>query len=525
MNKLKSMHHNLIFPCHVEFLQLTSNGTLKNCVNKRIKLIVIRGKSVQNEDGYQIDLNNIHIMIGNQELKIEQKLCSMNGINDYIFIDIENQRVIVRKHIQASEDSGYVILESPQYIELDWLSEYNLVTTQGDMEVQNCSNIFSQITIEYYAKGIIDGLPAVKNGLITVFDGWNNAGRNFEQDFLYPGSDLIGNAGFYNSKYGNENEHGYGRKGMHLNGNESMSDLIIQMRNDKITKNSALELDALGKLKDDGNGCYEIIPETDPERLPAYSYLYNHAYKPKGHLTVYAPDRFLLSESETETSVQIITRLCNPSDNYFCGIAYNVEYTMSNEVKAARNMAATPFDDLSLLIRNLYGTVYVYLNDQNVTIGPTFRGNWTGPDSQDFYLGFCRQGDINSSSRAMDVYAIYIYDRKITKDEVNANMRQAGQRFQFPFYQRKFPVLQDNGNCKTLQQALRLIGYRNATDEKLEILIQEIAELNIENKLYVEINSQEFHCRMLDLMREGKLLRPTSFENRRKKYTERSAEG
>lgn len=96
-------------------------------------------------------------------------------------------------------------------------------------------------------------------------------------------------------------------------------------------------------------------------------------------------------------------------------------------------------------------------------------------------------------------------------------MRYVGQRYNFSDYVRYFPKLEDSGKCTTLREGLEFIGCENGVaEEEMLSFVETVVQINLEFKEYCsgEIRDQ----RMLSLMREGKLRRPVSWDDRRLKY-------
>lgn len=483
-------------------------------------------------------LNTINLTIGKQMITLtDYILRSKENVADKLVIDVENKQAYVERYIQVDvEESnqlniydGYTIFTEPIIEAIPWSRDFELITTNGNNEVINNSNVQTEIDVYYYAKGFIDGLPPVRDGLISVYDGYNNAGRTGEWDFIYPGQDLIRKSSLDYSGYKCNTGHPYGRKGLYLGGNEELADMVEELGNkvveytsdDGTTYNySMLKYDNLGMLEPmertmvDGEWDYPCVIHPEGTYLP-YSYVEYNA-NPCGNVSITLPDDLMYDGNIT---IQIIAQLTNKMDTFYCGVMNDTEI---QDLVESRAMAIDPFKDYLLLINNLKGVSKAYINNSCVYQGITFTDDVT-LCPQGFYIGFHKEDEAknNYMYRKMYIYSVYIYNRVLSDDEVKRNMEYAGQRYGYHSYCRKFPKLEDNGECQAFIEGLKYIGYLNGiSDEKMKERIQEIAEINREHCLYLEQDSAEFNEKMLQRMRDGNLLRPTSWNNRLKLFTE-----
>lgn len=400
-----------------------------------------------------------------------------------------------------------------------------------------------EVQICHREPGILDGIPPVRDSLISAFDGYNNNGLFRRQRFDRNWRDLMGK-----SKFSTGTFRGYpmAMDCMYMRGNTALSDLVQELGDiivhfsesdvdpdstdtEEKYKESALILDAHGALeveeieeeisKEDGNTetikkkIYNCVP--DGTHFP-YAYIAGKVPFSEGYCEILLPYTI---DPETGMTVQIISKLENWQDNF-------VLSTKNSWYDTSDKMPVNPFDDYSLLIRNLNGNAHVYVNSEKALEGIIFSGEATidgynpvyeaeGGMPFDLGIGFrkdsAREVD-KCHSRGISIYAIYVYNRILSKAEIEKNMDYAGQRFGFSSRVRCFPKLEDGGACTTLDEGLAHIGIKNAEMSKLMRLVWEI---NLEHQLYRPIDSAEWNEYALSLLRAGKLKRPTEWDYRR----------
>lgn len=507
-------------------------------------------------------VNGIQIISDGGVYEISQMLRSKGETADVLVIDFKNSKMYIEQYIDVTAEEtstqniyeGYEILDSPVITVLPWIdmsigstvtvqctvltvdSENGNSTGAGDINLRTC--------MEYAARGIVDGIPPVRSGLLSVYDGYNNSGIYGRQRFERNWTDLMDNSRFSCGTFIGYTPLGY--NSLNMRGNTQLSDLVQLLAGIEVFfaesdidpdstdteekyKETALVLDAHGALeveeieeeisKEDGTTekatrkIYNCVP--DGTHFP-YAYIASQVPVTEGHCEILLPYSI---DPAAGMTIQIISQLENSQDNFFLS-------TKHSWYETTGKMAMNPFDDYSLLIRNLNGSAQVYLNAQKALEGIAFSGSVTIQGSHPAYeaegglpfdlaVGFRKdlQKEANPHHyRGIRIYAVYIYNRWLSQEEIDQNMDYAGQRFGYNGRRRYFPKLEDGGTCTTLEEGLAYAGVKNAD---ISELLQLIWEINLEHRLYMQRESEEYNTFALELMRAGKLKRPTAWDRRR----------
>lgn len=458
----KSMSVDWILSKNAQSIELVCQEGETECTNHVIPSATLT-RFEQPTVGHPCDftlLNSIDLTIGNKSLSVNDITLRCNKERtkfDCLVLDIEHKHAYIEKWIQIDVAEtrtthifdNYTVLDEPEIVEIKWLPEYELVALNGITPFVNSSNVITDIDIWYYAKGIKDGLPPVRDSIVSAYDGWNNVGLFMQQNFKMPGVDLYGNSKINYHNYQNYGESRsmltpYGREGLYFRGNFEMVDLRNRMAKEEITytldditytSTTTLNLDSKGMLakapektsEDEDADTIETFSTEYGEYIVSsnltytpYSYMASLLGKKEGYVQIFMPENL---DPNKGVTIQIVSRLTNSQDSYNCG---TINSTITYNLEEKGYVAVDPYKDFSLLLRGIPGNANVFFNDKKILTSPIFSDTGDGwkyvyedgteivPEyaTTDFYVGFYKDSNKEENNRiyhGMYVYAIYIY--------------------------------------------------------------------------------------------------------------------
>lgn len=235
-----------------------------------------------------------------------------------------------------------------------------------------------------------------------------------------------------------------------LEANTAFQRAIAQMEEKQLTDTTGVMgdsftrsqffFDGQGRLEEDGE---TIIPRllSTAEGDMQYSYLASIAQTGR-KVILQMPDNFVFSENST---VIFFAQLDNPEDNI--SIAENTSnvYYKYKEYPDTYHMAVSPMDDYQICLRGMKKSInQVYFNNTLVLTGTKFTGaihyeenfldgTWiresfcpTGKTSGG-YEDICMSviaGENDALPHSIHIYAVHVYNRELTEDEVNEIVAQ-----------------------------------------------------------------------------------------------------